>query len=143
MFAEDDFAEVVVDELGRRILVHGDLFEHDLALVIEVGEGRPREHLDDDLEGGVEVLVEKARVDQRVFLRGGRVGLAAHVVEDARDVPGAEAVGALEDEVLDEVRDAAELERLQPRAGGDPQPEGHRAHSFEALGGHPQAVVQR
>ena len=114
MLAEDDLAEVVVDELGRRILVHGDLFEHDLTLLVKVGERRPHEHLDHHLERGVEVLVEEARIDQGVLLGRGRIGLAAHVVEDARDVPGAEAVGALEDEVFDEVRDAAELERFLP-----------------------------
>ena len=52
MLAEDGLAEVVVDELGRRILVHGDLFEHDLALLVEVGEGRSHQHLDHHLEGG-------------------------------------------------------------------------------------------
>jgi hypothetical protein len=143
VLAEDGLAEIVVDELRRRVFVHRDLFEHDLALLVKVGERRARQHLDHHLEGGVEVLVEEARVDQRVLFGGGRVGLAAHIVEDPRDIPGAVAVGAFEDEMFDEVRDAAELERLRARARGDPQPEGHRAHPFEALGGHAQAVVQR
>ena len=90
VLAEDGLAEVVVDELGRRVLVHRDLFEHDLALLVEVGERGSRDHLGDDLERRVEVLVEEPRVDQRVLLGRGRVGLAAHVVEDAGDVPGAE-----------------------------------------------------
>ena len=143
VLAEDDLAEVVVDELGRRVLVHRHLFEHDLALLVEVGERGPRDHLGDDLERLVEVLVQEPRVDQRVLLGGRRVGLGAHVVEDVRDVGRRVLVRALEDQVLDEVGDAAELDRLEPGAGGDPDPEGHRAHAVHALGGHSQAVVQR
>ena len=118
VLAEDGLGEVVVDELRRRVLVHGDLFEHDLALLVEVGERGPRDHVGDDLEGLVEVLVEEARVDERVLLGGGRVELAAHLVEDAGDVPGRVVVRALEDQVLDEVRDAAELagSRREPAA---------------------------
>ena len=86
MLAEDDLGEVVVDELGRRILVHRHLFEHYLALLVEVHEGGARDHLDDDLERLVEVLVQESRVDQRVLLGGRRVGLGAHVVEDVGDL---------------------------------------------------------
>ena len=85
--AEHRLGEVVVDELGWRVLVHRHLFQHDLALLVEVDEGGPGHHLGDDGEGLVQVFVEEARVDHRVLLGRGRVRLAAHLVEDARDVP--------------------------------------------------------
>ena len=43
--AEDRLAHQVVDELVRRVLVHRDLLEHDLALRVEVGEERRVDHV--------------------------------------------------------------------------------------------------
>ncbi len=143
MTVEDDLAEVVVDQFGRRVLVHGDLFQHDLPLLIEVGEARSRHDLGDDLERGLEIVVEQACIDERVLLGGGRVGLRPEIVEDLRDLPCGVPGRPLEDEMLDEVRDAAEPGWLQSGAGRDPEYERHRAHALEALGGHSQAVVQR
>ena len=40
VLAEHGLAEAVVDEVLRRILDHGDLLEHDLALGLEVVEER-------------------------------------------------------------------------------------------------------
>ena len=85
VFAEHDLGDLVVDELGRRVLVHRHLLEHDLTLLVELGEGGPRHHLGDDLERLVEVFVEQPRVDERVLFGGRRVGLGAHVVEDVGD----------------------------------------------------------
>ena len=47
--------------------------------------------------------VEEPRVDQGVLLGGGGVQLAAHLVEDAGDVPGGVIGRAFEDQVLDQV----------------------------------------
>ena len=114
VLTEDDLAEVVVDELRRRVLVHRHFFEDDLSLLVEVDEARARDHLGEHLESGREILVEQARVDERVLLGGGRVRLGSQVVEDVRDLARRVLRRALEDEVLDEVGDAAELDRLQP-----------------------------
>ncbi len=84
---EHRLGEVVVDELRRRVFVERDLFEDDLALRVEVGHERSRDHVGHDGEGFVEMVVEEARVDERVLLGGRRVELAAHLVEDAGDVP--------------------------------------------------------
>ena len=40
VIAEHRFRDQVVHELLRRVLVHRDLFEHDLALGVELGETR-------------------------------------------------------------------------------------------------------
>jgi len=73
---EDGLGEVVVDELGRRVLVERDLFEDDLTLGVEVGHERTHDHVGDHREGLVQVGVEEPRVDQRVLLGGGGVQLA-------------------------------------------------------------------
>ncbi len=51
-------------------------------------------------------MVGDARVHERVLTRRRRVQLAAEAVEDLRDLKRAEPLRALEQEVLDEVRDA-------------------------------------
>ena len=108
-----------MDQLGRRVFVEGDLFEHDLALGLEVGERAaarpcrpsPRTPRRDGRR-------ESAR-DDGVVLRGRGVELAAHLVEDARDVPGAVALRALEDQVFDEDarRPLAPASRVANRRG--------------------------
>ena len=83
--AEDRLRDEVEDQLLRRVLDHGDLLEHDLPLRVEVGEGRREDHVGHDVERGLQVLVEDARVDDGVVARGGRVQLAAERVEDLGD----------------------------------------------------------
>ena len=74
--------------LLRRVLVHRDLLEHDLALGVELREARREHHVAHDLDGDVEPIVGHARVDDRVLARRGRVQLAAEAVEDRRDLLG-------------------------------------------------------
>lgn len=112
MLVEHRLGQVVVDQLRRRVLVERDLFEHDLALALEVGEQRPGQHVGHDRERLVEMLVQEARVDERVLLGGGGVELAAHLVERTGDIEGGVAPRAFEDEVLDQVGDAAEARVL-------------------------------
>ena len=104
--AEDRLADQVVDELLRRVLVHRDLLEHDLALGVEVVEERREDHVAHHVERGLDVMLRDAAVDDGVLARGGGVQLAAHLVEDLGDLERAVAARALEEQVLDEVRDA-------------------------------------
>ena len=76
----------VVDELLRRVLVHRDLLEHDLALGLELVEERREDHVAHHVERRLEVDVGDARVDDRVLARGRRVQLAAEPVEDLGDL---------------------------------------------------------
>ncbi len=59
MLAEDRVGEHVVDAVRRLVLVHRDLLDHDLPLGIDVGEGRLEEHLRQQVESGLGVLVEE------------------------------------------------------------------------------------
>ena len=106
MVAEDRLGDQVVDEILRRVLVHRDLLEHDLALGVELGERRREHHVAHHVDRGLEVVIGYPGVDERVLARCGRVELAAEPVEDLRDLESAVALGALEQQVLDEVRDA-------------------------------------
>ena len=73
-------------ELLRRVLVHRDLLEHDLALGLELLEERREDHVAHHVERRLEVDVGHARVDERVLARRRRVELAAHPVEDLGDL---------------------------------------------------------
>ncbi len=86
MVAEDGLREEVVHELLRRVLVHRDLLEHDLALLVDLGEGGREDHVRHHLERRLDVVIGDARVDDGVLARGRRVQLGAHRVERLRDL---------------------------------------------------------
>ena len=125
--AEDRFGEEVVHKLLRRVLVHRDLLEHYRALGVEVAEARGEHHVRHDVERGLHLPIGDARVDHRVLPRGCGVQLAAEAVEDLGDLLCRVGVGALEEEMLDEMRGAGLRVGLVPRAGADPEAEGDRA----------------
>ena len=89
--AEHRLGEEVVHELLRRVLVHRDLLEDDLALGVDVVEARREHHVAHHVDRGLEVLVRHARVDDRVLARGRSVQLAAEPVEDLGDLLRVEA----------------------------------------------------
>ena len=112
MVAEDRLAHQVVHELVRRVLVHRDLLEHDLALGIEVGEDRRVDHVRHHVERLLEVVVRDPDVDDRVLPRGRRIQLAAEPVEDLRDVLRRVGASPFEEQVLEEVRHPGPRRRL-------------------------------
>ena len=127
VLVEDGLREQVVDEVLRRVLDHRDLLQHDLALGVDVREGRREDHVRHHVERVLEMAVGDARVDDRVLARRGRVQLPAHLVEDLGDLLRVVRARALEEQVLDEVRDARLRVGLVARAGADPEPERDRA----------------
>ena len=136
MVAEDRLAHQVVHELVRRVLVHRDLLEHDLALGVEIREERRVDHVAHHVERLLQVVVGDADVDEGVLARGGRVQLAAQPVEDLGDVLRRVGARAFEQQMLDEMREAGSRGRLVARAGADPEAEGDRAHARDPLGDH-------
>ena len=139
MPAEDRLRDDVVDEILRVVVDHRDLLEHDLALGVDVGEGRVVDHPDDHVERRLEPVVGHARVDERRLARGGGVQLAAEPVEDLRDLLRGVRARALEEQVLDEVRDPRARVGLVARAGPDPEAERHGADARHVLGDDPLA----
>ena len=134
MTAEDGTVEYVVDLVLRLVLVHRDLLEHDLALGVDLRIGRPEQHLGEQVEGLVGVGVEESRVEVRRLLAGRRVHRRAEAVEDLRDLDRRVALRALEEQVLEEVRDAGLRRRLVPRACSNPESECDGAHGGNYLG---------
>ena len=140
--AEHGFGQEVVDEILGRVLHHRDLLEHDLALGVDVGECRGEDHVRHHVEGALEMTIRDACVDDRRLARRRRVQLAAHLVEDLRDLLRRVRARTLEEQVLDEVRDAGLRVGLVPRPRSDPEPERDGAHVVEALGDQPFARIQ-
>ena len=86
VLAEDRLGEHVVDPVLGLVLVHRDLLEHHLALGVDVRVGRRQQHLGQQVEDLLGVLVEEARVEVRRLLAGGRVDRGAEAVEALGDL---------------------------------------------------------
>jgi hypothetical protein len=134
MPAEDGLREEVVHELLRRVLVHRDLLEHDIALVIELGEPRCEHHVGHHRDRLLDVAVGHAGVDDGVLARGRRVQLGAHRVEYLGDLLRVVGRRALEEQVLDEVRDPGAVVALVAGARSDPEADRDRTDTRDALG---------
>ncbi len=90
------------------VVVHGDLVEDHLPLRLHVaaGEDGAGDHVGDHVDREREVLVENPGVEAGVLLGGERVQLTPDGVERDRDVERGPPAGALEQQVLQEVRRA-------------------------------------
>ena len=135
----------VVHEIGGVVLDHRDLLEHDLALRTRalVLEARARSHVAHHVERERQVLVEHADVDDGRVRGRERVQLGAELVEDAGDLDLVVALAALEQQVLDEVRDAGLGRPLVARADVDEDADRDRAHRLDLLGDDAEAVGKR
>jgi hypothetical protein len=99
------------------------------------------EHVEEDVERDVAVGAGAADVVARVLLRGEGVELAADPVDQRRQVARARAaLGALEEHVLGEVRNAAVLGALVAAAGGEHDEARDRLCVREWGGEHPKLV---
>ena len=145
MLAEHAARGEVVHEIGGVVLDHRDLLEHDLALGLErLGlEARARGHVAHHVERQRQVLVEHAHVHDGRLARRERVELGAEAVGDARDLDLVVALAALEQQVLDEVRDAGLGRPLVARADADEDADRDRAHRLDRLGDDAEAVGKR
>ncbi len=123
MPAEDRLAKRVENSILGVVLVHRDLFEHDLALGLQLPHQRAPHHVGDHIEGTLQVAVEHARVDGGRLLVGAGVELGAHRVEDLVDLLRAITLGATEQHVLKQVRDPRLRVVLVRRAGANPEAE--------------------
>ena len=130
--AEDRLREQVVDELLRRVLVHRDLLEHDLALGVEVGEAsarRPCRAITSSASRGA----GRGRARRRPCARARSPRSARRRARrrSRRSAARRSDARALEEQVLDEVRDARLRVGLVARAGADPEAERDRADARE------------
>ena len=142
MTVKDDLGQYVVDEIGGRILHHGDLFQHDFALAVEVCESGREQHVGHDVERKPKLVVQETAVDHDVFTRRACVELPAKGVENLGDLLRRVLRRALEQEMLYEVAGPDQRRGFIPRAGGDPETQTHRPQVLELLGDEPLAVGQ-
>ena len=133
MVAEDRRREHVVHLVRGLVLVHGDLLDHHLALGVDVRVAGAQHHVLQHVERAVEVAVQKPRVDRRGLLARAGVDLGAHRVEGLVDLQRAEPVGALEQQVLEEVREPRLGGALVTRTRADPEPERDGANGGDVL----------
>ena len=144
MVAKIRLRQQVVDQILRRVLAHGDLLEDDAALLFEVLLVEPgaQEQVGQEVHRAVEVLGDDLRVVAGAFLRGERVHLPADGVHLHGDFARGAPLGALEEHVLHEVRQAVFLLRLIHGARADPQAHAHGRKVRDVFGDHAHAVVK-
>ncbi|MNC85040.1 hypothetical protein D3C83_06120 [compost metagenome] len=144
MISPEVLGEELVDEVVGRVLDHLDFFEDHLLLALDVFGAERRVHDDvrQDLDRQRQVLVEHLDVIAGVLLRGEGVHLAADRINRLRDVFGRARGGALEEHVLDEMRDAALLLRLVPGAAREPHADADRPNVRHPLREKTEAIRQ-
>ena len=136
--------EDLVHQIVRRVLDHLDLFEDDVLLAEDVGRRKrgPQHHVPQQIGRERQVLVEHLDVVAGVFLGRERVELAADRIDLLRDLLRRSARRALEQHVLDEMRDAALGVAFVARAAHQPHADRHRSHVRHRLGDEPQSGRQ-
>ncbi len=139
VLAEDGLGEDVVDAVLRLVLVHRDLLQHDVALGVDFGIGRRQQHLRQEVEDLLGVLVEEAGVQVGGLLAGGGVDRGTQPVQLLGNLDRREAGGSLEQQVLEEMRDPSLRRGLVARTGAHPEPERDGSHRGNLLGDDPYA----
>ena len=136
--------EELVDEVVGRVLDHLDLFDDDFLLALDVlgAERRVADDIGEDVDRERQMLVEDFDVVARVLLGGERVELPADGVNRLGNILGRAAGGALEQHVLDEMRDAPALSRLVAGAPGEPYADADRADLRHLLGEKAKPVIE-
>jgi hypothetical protein len=141
---EQRLGEERVHQIVGGVLVHPDLVEDDLPFAVDLigPEGRGPHDVGEDVEGEVEALVEDPDVVGGVLLRGEGVHLPTDRLHRFGDLLGAAGLGALEQQVLEEVAGAGQRVGLVARARPRPEAHRHRPQLRHGLGDDAQAVRQ-
>ena len=136
--------EEIVDQIVRGVLDHLDLLEDDRLLLLDIlrGEARVPQDVGQEVDGERQVLVEHAHVEAGLLLGRERIHLSAHRIDRPGDVLRRPGLRALEDEMLDQMRDSAAALRLHARAGVDPDTDRHRTDMRHHLRDDADAVRQ-
>jgi hypothetical protein len=118
MLAEHRLEETLARDIRWVVVGHGELFEDDAALVLEVAgvDKARREHVGYDVDRHGQIPVLNLGVVAGVFLRRHGVVLAADRVEAHRDVEGRASGRPLEQQVLEKMGRAVREWKLVARA---------------------------
>jgi hypothetical protein len=131
-------------DVGRVRAVLGDLLEHDPFFFFELvrREDRVEEHVGLDVEALLEELLLDQEREEGVVLAGRRVVVGAVAVDLVVELALGARLGAVEEEVLEEVRGAVHPLGLVDHAGVDQHRGGHHRIGAVLDQDHPQAVVE-
>ena len=133
----DGLGEIVVDDVGGVVLVHRDLLEDDPALLLDVlrPDERIGDHIAHDVDGQRQVDVEHPRVVAGVLLGREGVQVAAHGLDRCGDVQRRARARALEEQVLEKMRDARLAVAFMTRAHeiGDVDRDGGTGRAADAV----------
>ena len=112
----------------------------DFAPTIQALQATPTDLPQVLVQRALEVNVEHARVDRGGLLARARVYLRPHAVEDLVDLQRRVLGRALEQQVLEQVREPRLGVGFVARAGADPEPERHRPDGGHVLRHHAHAL---
>ena len=140
--AERRLAEQVEHLLLGLVLVHRDLLEDHLALGVDLDQPRTEHHVGHHVERGRQMLVDHAGEDRGRLLAGAGVELGAHPIEDLVDLDRLVAVGPLEQQVLEQVRQPRLAVGLIAGTGPDPDPDRHGSDGGHCLRHDPDAGIE-
>src|ERR1035437_6829418 len=131
-----------VEQVVRIVFFRVDLLQNHFALAHDVFqfEERMEDQVAQDIEGGIQMLVEYHRIKADAFLGRERVQVAADGIHGPGDLLGAARGGPLEDHVLNKVGYSVSLRRLLAGAGVEPDSHGHRPHMLHVLGDYLETV---
>src|SRR6266571_4071961 len=142
--AEGILGVQVMEVILRVVFDHPDLFQHHLLLLGHFSGVKPGmvEDVREQVEALRQVLVQNLGVEGGALPGRKGIELPAERVDLPRDGLGGAPPSALEDHVLDEVREALLARLLIARADIHPDPDRDRPHRRYPLGDHPHAIVQ-
>jgi hypothetical protein len=143
MAAKEQLVEEAEDVVARRVDVHPDLVDDDRLLPHQVlaAEQGPEDEVGHDLQRPGCRLGRDARGVDRQFAIGGRVHAAAAALDRLRQPARLRvATRALEDEVLEEVREPGMGLVFATRSDAHEEAHRHGPGGRHRLGHHPEAI---
>ena len=144
MTAPEILHEQFVNQVFGIVLIHLDFFKHHLLFtrnLLAIKE-RAQDQIGEHFQGERQVLVQHFGVETDHLLGGVGIHHAANGVHRARNFLGRAPLGALENHVLDKMRDAVVRGGLAARAAAVPDAYGDRADVRHRLGDDHHAVGQ-
>ncbi len=107
--------EQVVHDLVGLVAMHQEFFEDHLTFGVDLGrpERGPGHDVAEDVERHLDAVAENPHVERGVLLGGVRVHLATQAINGLGDLARAAIRGALEQQMLEEVRRAGQFRRLR------------------------------
>src|SRR5579864_2074517 len=135
MILPEVLGEDFMDEVVRVVLIHFDFFKNHspfAANVLNI-ENRIQHQVAEHVECYGKMLVEHLDVEADALLGGEGIHIAPDGVHLAGDLLGRSVLRALEDHVLDEMRNAIPMGVFVPRTGFYPYPNGDGADMLHLL----------